>query len=117
MSLKGDLSSEERHSVINYLKLRMKDPTDRAKISENNSILIFYFNKYLKLKGFEIQNDVFTKEQIRAKWINWTSAGLSILGSGLIIYNYISPRNGIGVAELAATTASHAIKRTNMLVN
>ena len=49
-------------------------------------LIIFYFNKYLKHRGFEIQNDVLTKEQIRAKWLNWTSADFSILGIGIILY-------------------------------
>ena len=114
-SLKDDLSSDDVHNIISYLNLRMKDPTDRATKSENN------LNKYLKLGGFEIQDDVLTKEQIRAKWFYWTSSGFSILGRGLMIYKYIgevaSPGNAIRAAGLAATTASHAINRTNMLVD
>ena len=47
--------------------------------------------------------------------------GFSILGTGLMIHNYIgevaSPGNAIRPADLAATTASHAINRTYMLVN
>ena len=93
----------------------MKDPTDRATIGQNP--YIFYFNEYLKHKGFEIQNYILTKEQIRANWLIWTSAGFSILGSGIIIYKFISPSKRIRVAELAASIASHALNRFNMLVN
>ena len=63
------------------------------------------------------------KEQIKAKWRNWTSNGFRILGSGLKKYNLkceaasqISLSNGIRAAGLAATTSSHAITRTNVLV-
>ena len=53
-----------------------------------------------------------------------TSAGFSILISGLIIYNYkreaaslISPSNGIRAVVFAAHIASRAINRTNISVN
>ena len=122
LSFKGDLSSNERNRVINYLKLRTKDPTSKATIRENN--YIFHFNKDLKHRGFGIQNDVSSKDQIRAKRLIWTSAGFSILVSGLIIYYYIhevispiSPCKGIRADGLAATAASHAISTTNLLVN
>ena len=106
LSLKGNLSSEKRHSVINYLKLSMNVPTDRATINE--TIYIFYFNKYLKHKRFEFQNVVLIKEQIISKWLKWISAGFSILGSLIKLYNNISPSTGIRVADLVATT-SHGI--------
>ena len=56
-------------------------------------------------------------EQFRAKLLNWTSAGFSVLSSGLIKYKYISIYNGIRDSGLAATTSRRAINRTNMSVN
>ena len=39
------------------------------------------------------------------------------MSDGSVIYNYISTSNGIRVAGLAPTAASHAKNRNNMLVN
>ena len=68
LSIKGDLSSDERNLVINYLKLRTNDPTGKATISENNYII--HFKKYLKDRVFENHIDILITEQIIAKWLN-----------------------------------------------
>ena len=117
MSLKGDLSNEEKHNVINYMKLRMKEPNDRATISEITLGETFRFLNIQSTKDLKFKMMFQQKEPIRAKWLSWTSARFSVLSSALITYNYISTSNRIRVAGLAATIGRRALNGTNMLVN
>ena len=68
LSLKDELKRDEINKLIDYIKPLMNNATDR------NSIKIkdykFYFNKLLTSRGFKIQNDVLTKETIKANALN-----------------------------------------------
>ena len=64
LSLKDKLESEDKNKPIAYMKPLMINATDRKTINHDN--YQFYFNKLLTLKGIKIQNDVLTKDMIKA---------------------------------------------------
>ena len=64
LSLKDQLESDEINKLIDHMKPLMINATDRKTINTNN--YQFYFNKLVTSRGFKIQNDVLTKETIKA---------------------------------------------------
>ena len=64
LSLRNKFESEDKNKLIGYMKPLMKNATDRNTINHDN--YQFYFNKFLSLKGFKIQNDVLTQEMVKA---------------------------------------------------
>ena len=89
--------------------------TDRNTINHDN--YQFYFNKLLTLKGFKIQNDVLTKEMIKADGFRLISTILGIIGTCFMIYNYMSPDTTVKTAGHVATSASNILNRAITLVN
>ena len=65
LSLKGELEREDINKLIAYMKPLMINATDRNTIYHDN--YQFYFNKLLTLNNIKIQNDVLTKEMVKAK--------------------------------------------------
>ena len=61
----------------------MNNATDRITIDHDN--YQFYFNKLLKLKVIKIQNDVLTKEKLKANGSRIGSAILGIIAPAFMI--------------------------------
>ena len=89
--------------------------TDRYTINHDN--YQFYFNKLLTLKGNKIQNDVLTKEMIKADGFRLISTILGIIGTYFMIYNYMSPDTTVKTAGHLATSANNILNRASTLVN
>ena len=86
LSLKGGLSNEEIDKIID-MKPLMISSTDKNIINRNN--YESYFSKLLTKRGIEIQNDVLTRETVRAKCLQFSSTIFGIIGSAILIYNYV----------------------------
>ena len=71
------------------MKRLMINATDRNIINHNNCQV--YFNKLLTLNNIKIQNDVLTKEMVKAKSLKQLSSIGKIIGWGLVINSYIYP--------------------------
>ena len=67
----------------------MNNATDRNTIIINN--YQFYFNKLLTSRGIKIQNDVLSKETIKANALKVVSCSGGTAGTCFMIYTYISP--------------------------
>ena len=65
LSLKDELEREDINKLIAYMKSLMINATDRKTINHDN--YQFYFNKLLTLNNIKIQNDVLTKEMVKAE--------------------------------------------------
>ena len=89
LSLRDKLEIDEINKLITYMKPLMIKATDRNSINTDN--FQFYFNKLLTSKGIEIQNDVLTKEKVKADGLKLLSAVCEILGKCFMIYTYMSP--------------------------
>ena len=68
LSLKDELEREDINKLIAYMKPLMINATDRN--TNNHDNYQFYFNKLLTLNNIKIQNDVLTKEMVKAKDLN-----------------------------------------------
>ena len=68
LSLKDELEREDINKLIAYMKPLMINATDRNTINHDN--YQFYFNELLTLNSIKIQNDVLTKEMVKAKGLN-----------------------------------------------
>ena len=77
----------------------------------------FYFNKLLTLNNIELQNDVLTKEMVKAKSLKQLSNISGIIGWGLVITSYIYPHSIIKTVGAVAMSASNMLNRANTLVN
>ena len=115
LSLKDKLESEDKNKLIAYIKPLMINSTDRNTIKHDN--YQFYFSKLLSLKGIKKQNDVLTKEMIRAVGFSLASFILGIIGTSFMIYNYMNPYTTVRTAAHVATDASHLLNRTSTLLN
>ena len=79
-------------SKIAFLDLKALSLKDKLESSEVNKIRIttnnykFYFNKFLKSRSIKIQNDVLTKETIKANGFRILSCFGGIAGTCLLIY-------------------------------
>ena len=89
LSLKAELEREHINKLIAYMKPLMMNATDRNTINHDN--YQFYFHKLLTLNNIKIQNDVLTKEMVKAKGLKQLSNIGRIIGWGLIITSYIYP--------------------------
>ena len=85
LNFKDKLESEDKNKLIAYMKPLMINATDLNTINQDN--YQFYFNKLLTLKGIKIQNDVLTKETIKANASSLLSTILGIIGTCFMIYN------------------------------
>ena len=83
LSLKDELDRENKTKLIAYMKPLMNNATDRITIDHDN--YQFYFNKLLKLKVIKIQNDVLTKEKLKANGSRIGSAILGIIAPAFMI--------------------------------
>ena len=70
------------------MKQLMNNATDRNTINKDNYQI--YFDKLRASKGIKIQNDVLTKETVKANGLRLVSALRGITGTCFMIYNYIS---------------------------
>ena len=114
LSLKDELEREDINKLIAYMKPLMINATDRNTINHDN--YQFYFNKLLTLNNVKIQNDVLTKEMVKAKGLKQLSNIGEIVGWGLVITSYIYPDSIITVGAVAMS-ASNILNRANTLVN
>ena len=73
--------------------------------------------KLLTLKDIKIQNDILTKEMIRANGFRLSSTILCIIGSCFMIYDCMNPDTTVRTAAHVASQASHMLNRTSALVN
>ena len=115
LSLKDKLESQDENKLIAYMKPLMINATDINTINHDN--YHFYFNKFLTLKGIKIQNDVLTKEMVKADGFRLASTIIGIIGTCLVIYNYMSPDTTIKTAGHEATSASNILNRASTFVN
>ena len=97
------------------MKPLMINATDRNTINHDN--YQFYFNKLLALKHIKIQNDVLTKELIKANGFRLSSTILRIIGTCFVIYNYVNPDTTVRTAAHVASHAGHMLNRTSTLLN
>ena len=93
----------------------MTSATDRITINHDN--YQFYFNKLLTSKRIKIQNDVLTREMVKADGFRLASTFLGIIGTCFMIYNYMSPDTTVKTAGHVATSASNILNRASRLVN
>ena len=91
----------------------MNNATVRNTINRNN--YQSQYNKLLTLRGIKIQNDVLTKETIKANVLRLVSALSGIMGTCIMIYKYISPDSTVKTASLVAGGASNIINRTKTI--
>ena len=83
-------------SRIGFLDIKALSLKDKLQSSEVFKIRItiitnnyqFYFNKFLKRRSIKIQNDVLTKETIKANDFRILSCFGGIAGTCLLIYNF-----------------------------
>ena len=115
LSLKDKLESQDENKLIAHMKPLMINATDINTINHDN--YHFYFNKILTLKGIKIQNDVLTKEMVKADGFRLASTIIGIIGTCLVIYNYMSPDTTIKTAGHVATSASNILNRASTFVN
>ena len=115
LSLKDELEREDINKLIAYMKPLMINATDRNTI--NHDICQFYFNKLLTLNNTKIQNDVLTKEMVKAKGSKELSNIGGIFGWGLVITSYIYPDSIIKTVGAVAMSASNMLNRASTLVN
>ena len=71
LSFKDELEREDINKLIAYMKPLMINATDRNTINHDN--YQFYFNKLLTLNNIKNQNDVLTKEMVKAKGLKQLS--------------------------------------------
>ena len=71
LSLRDKLEREDINKLMAYMKPLMINATDRNTINHDN--YQFYFNKLLTLNNVKIQNEVLTKETIKAIGFNQLS--------------------------------------------
>ena len=115
LRLKDKLEGEDKNKLKAYMKPFMINARDRNTINHDN--YQFYFNKLLTLKGVKIQNDVLTKEMIKADGFRFISTIFGIIGTCFMIYNYMSPDTTVKTAGHVATSASNILKRASTLVH
>ena len=115
LSLKDKLEREDINKLIAYMKPRMINAKERK--VDNHDKCIFFFNKFLKLNHFKIQNDVLTKETVAGKVIKNLSTIGGIISSGLIIISYTYPDMMYIYAGGIAMGASTMLSRVSTLVN
>ena len=87
LSLKDELEGEDINNLIAYMKPLMINATDRITINHDN--YQFYFNKLFTLNKIKIQNDVLTKEMVKAKGLKQLSNIGGIIGWGLVITSFL----------------------------
>ena len=90
----------------------MINATDRNPINHDN--YQFYFNKLLTLNNVKIQNEVLTKETIKANGLNQLSNIGGIVSSILVITSYIYPNEVLKTVGHVAMGASNMLNRVNM---
>ena len=115
LSLKHDLDSKEIDKIIAYKKPLMINATDRNTISVDN--YQFYFNKLLASRDIKTQNDVLTKETVKADGIKSSSTLSGIIASFFMIYNCVKPDPAVRTAAQVTAHASHMINKTGALLN
>ena len=115
LSLKDELGSKEIDKLIAYMKPLMINATDRSIINADN--YQFYFNKLLASRDFKIQNDVLTKETVKADGIKTLSTISGVIASFFMIYDCIKPDPAVRTAAQVTAHASHVINRTGALLN
>ena len=115
LSLKNELEREDIKKLIAYMKPLMINATDRNTINHDN--YQFNFNKLLTLNNIKIQNDVLTKEIVKAKKLKQLSNIGGIIGWGLVITSYNYPDSIIKTVGAVAMGASNMLNRANTLVN
>ena len=89
LSLKDELEKEDINKLIAYMKPLMINATDRN--TNNHDNYQFHFNKLLTLNNIKNQNDVLTKEMVKAKGVKQLSNIGGIIEWGLVITSYIYP--------------------------
>ena len=78
---------------------------------------MFHFNKLLTLNKLKIQNDVLTKELIKAKGFKQASNIGNIIRGGIFIYGLTSCDTAVKTAGHVAMAASNMLSRVGTLVN
>ena len=115
LSLKNELEGEDINKLIGYMKPLMINERDRNTINHDN--YQFYFNELLTLNNIKFQNDVLTKDMVKAKVLKQLSDIGGIIGWGLVVTSYIYPDSIIKTVGAVAMSASNMLNRANTLVN
>ena len=97
------------------MKPLMINATDRDTINHDN--YQFYFYKFRTLNNIKLQNDVLTKEMVKAKGFKQLSNFGGIIDWGLVIISYIYPDSIIKTVGAVAMSASNMLNRANTLAN
>ena len=115
LSLKDELDSKEIDKLIAYMKPLMINATDRNTINVDN--YQFYINKLIASRDMKIQNDVPTKEKVKAEGIKSLSTMSGIIASFFMIYNCIKSDPAVRTAAQVTAHASHIVNRTGALLD
>ena len=91
----------------------MINATDRNTINTDN--YQFYFNKILTSKDIKIQNDVLTKETVKASGLKTVSAVCGIITTCFMIYTHMNLDTTVKSAALVAAGKSNILNKTNSL--
>ena len=110
LSSKDKSESDEIDKLIAYIKPLLNGATNRAVYNKDN--YIFYFNKFVTLRDIKIQNDVLTKEIVKADGLKILSTIGGIITSFFMIYKFLKPNPTVRTAAHVAARASHMINRT-----
>ena len=113
LSLRDKLERDEIDKHIAYMKPLMTNATDRKIFNTDN--YQFYFIKLLTSKGIKNQNDVLTKETVKAHGMKSVSAISGIIVKCFMIYNYMGPETTLKTAAYVAAHSSTMLNRTNTL--
>ena len=97
------------------MKPLLINATDRAVVNTDN--YLFYLDKLLTLNNIKIQNDVLTKETVKAHGMKSISTISGIIVSSFMIYNWIKPDTTVRTAAQVTAHASHTINKTDTLFN
>ena len=95
------------------MKPLMINATDRDAINIDN--YQFYFNKLFFSKGFKNQNDVLTKETVKADGLRLVSTVSGIIATCFMIYNCIKLDTAVSTASNVAAHSSTMSNGTSTL--
>ena len=113
LSLRNKLEIDEINKIIANMKPLMINATDRNTI--NTNYYQFYFYKILTSKDIKIQNDVLTKETVKASGLKTVSAVCGIITTCFMIYIYMNLDTTVKTAALVAAGTSNILNKTNSL--
>ena len=72
---------------------------------------MFCFNKHLTFKNIKKQEDVLTKDLLKAKWMSWLANGCGVFGTGPMTHNCTSPDTTIKMVACLVVRVLYQIEQ------